>query len=371
MATLERNSNPVITVMRAAGRARVAVLLKGKPGVGKSALMQALSDAEGIPMETVIASLREPSDFGGLPVIRDHGVDLAPPAWAQRLAESENGYLFFDELTTAPPAIQAAALRVVLDGVVGDLTLPRGIRMIAAANPADQAADGWDLAAPLANRFLHLDFEASTDDWIDGMTTGFRLPTSGRVLDYNPLLKAANRAQVASFIRTRPDLLHKLPGTDLERSGAWPSNRTWTMTADVHAYLDPEDTTATLLAATGLVGEGAATEYIAWRSLNDLPDPAEVLADPHSVKWSEIAPDRAWAILTGVTAHATADQTKNGWNSAWKPLAVAAEAGLQDVAAANARALLKSRPNGARPPASAKSFLPLLIAAGLVSEVES
>ena len=140
LPTLNRQSNPLLTVMRAAGRAGVAVLLWGKPGIGKSSLLQALADAEGIPMETVIASLREPADFAGLPVVQDTGVELAAPAWAVRLAGADDGYLFLDELTTAPPAVQAAALRVVLDRVVGDLTLPRGVRIVAAANPPEIGA---------------------------------------------------------------------------------------------------------------------------------------------------------------------------------------------------------------------------------------
>ncbi|WP_298462014.1 AAA family ATPase [uncultured Cellulomonas sp.] len=370
LPAIARQSDPLLTVLRAAGRAGVSTLLWGPPGAGKSSLFESLARSEGLPMETVIASLREPSDFAGLPVIRDHGVELAPPAWAQRLAEAEDGYLFLDELTTAPPAVQAALLRVVLDRAVGDLVLPRGIRVVAAANPPDQAADGWDLPAPQANRFLHLTYTPSLDGWLDGMTTGFGVPVSGRVLDYSPVTRAATRAQVASFIRTRPDLLHAFPRDDASAGRAWPSRRTWTMTADVLAMLDPDDTPATLLAASGLVGEGAAVEFIAWRQDNDLPDPADVLADPTTVAWADLEPSRAWAILTAVTAHATADRTKTGWAAAWKPLAVAATAGLQDVAAANARALLRSRPKDTYPPASAKAFLAVLADAGLITTGE-
>ena len=38
---------------------------------------------------------------------------------ATRLCEAAEGLLFLDELTTAPPAVQAAMLRVVLERVVG------------------------------------------------------------------------------------------------------------------------------------------------------------------------------------------------------------------------------------------------------------
>jgi len=140
------------------------------------------------------------------------------------------------------------------------------------------------------------------------------------------------------------------------------------MTADVLALLDPSDTPANLLAATGLVGEGAAIEFITWRDHHDLPDPADVLADPTTVPWADLDPSRAWAILTAVTALATAPGTKKDWLTGWAPLAAAANAGLQDVAAANARALLKARPTNTVPPASARSFLTVLTDAGLIPE---
>ena len=93
----------LVTVLRAAGRAGVAVCLWGDPGIGKSALIQAAAEADGVPCETVIGSLREPSDFAGLPVVTDDGVRLEPPAWAKRLQAAQAGYLFLDELSTSPP----------------------------------------------------------------------------------------------------------------------------------------------------------------------------------------------------------------------------------------------------------------------------
>ena len=120
--------------------ARAPVLLWGAPGTGKTSAIRAMAQAMGLPCETVIASIREPSDFAGLPVVVGQGVRFAPPAWAQRLAGAGHGVLFLDELSTAPPAVQAALLRVVLERVVGDLELPAEVAVVAAANPPEQAA---------------------------------------------------------------------------------------------------------------------------------------------------------------------------------------------------------------------------------------
>src|ERR1043166_7890981 len=101
----------LVTVLRAAGRAGVAVCLWGDPGIGKSALIQAAAAADDVPCEIVIGSLREPSDFAGLPVVTEEGVRLEPPSWAKRLHEAKAGYLFLDEWSTSPPAVPSAMPR--------------------------------------------------------------------------------------------------------------------------------------------------------------------------------------------------------------------------------------------------------------------
>ena len=153
--TFMANQNAtVLEALSLAVAARVPVLLWGPPGAGKSSAVEDMCRSIDLTFEVVIASIREPSDFSGLPVITENGVEFAPPRWAKTLAEAGNGVLFLDEISTAPPAVQAALLRVVLERVVGDLALPDELAIVAAANPPDQAADGWDLSAPLANRFV-------------------------------------------------------------------------------------------------------------------------------------------------------------------------------------------------------------------------
>ena len=178
--------NPAVEALGVAVAARVPVLLWGAPGTGKTSAIRAMADAMGLPCETVIASIREPSDFAGLPIVVGGEVRFAPPSWARRLAEAGRGLLFLDELSTAPPAVQAALLRVVLERAVGDLTLPDEVAVVAAANPPEQAADGWDLSAPLANRLCHLAWHTEPRAVADGLAGGWparssrRCPRGGR-----------------------------------------------------------------------------------------------------------------------------------------------------------------------------------------------
>jgi hypothetical protein len=65
---------------------------------------------------------------------------------------------------------------VLLERTVGDLTLPDEVAIVAAANPPEQAADGWDLSAPLANRLCHLTWETNPRAVAEGLAGGFDPP---------------------------------------------------------------------------------------------------------------------------------------------------------------------------------------------------
>jgi len=98
-----------------------------------------------------------------------------------------------------------------------------------------------------------------------------------------------------------------------------------------------------------------------------LPDPALVVANPTSVAWRSLDLSRAWAILAGVVGYSTGRGTVEAWRNGWGPLAVAAEMGKGDVAAACARTLLMARPPNARPPHEMRAFIGVLTDAGLMS----
>lgn len=50
-------------------RADLPVLLWGEPGTGKPSALVALGRELGLPVEVVVGSVREPSDFAKLPVV--------------------------------------------------------------------------------------------------------------------------------------------------------------------------------------------------------------------------------------------------------------------------------------------------------------
>ena len=65
----EPRRNTQLEALTLAVAADLPVLLWGEPGIGKTAALTQLAESLDLPLTTVIASVHEPSDFSGLPII--------------------------------------------------------------------------------------------------------------------------------------------------------------------------------------------------------------------------------------------------------------------------------------------------------------
>ncbi|MBG0828741.1 AAA family ATPase [Planomonospora sp. ID67723] len=362
--------NPRLEALALAVSANQPVLLWGEPGIGKSAGMERLAAGLGVPLETVIASVHEPSDFAGLPIVGEDpavtGVPMAPPDWAVRLATTGRGLIFFDELSSAPPAVQAALLRVVLERRVGSLALPEAVRIVAAANPPSSAADGWHLSPPLANRFVHLRWTHDPRTVARGMAgTWPEVPVPVVDPARVPGALARARGAISGFLTARPGLVHHMPADAEARGGAWPSPRTWEMALRLLAtgYAARAGSEAVAMAVVGAIGDGAGIELLSYLDQLDLPDPDRVLADPDAFALPERG-DRQLAFLTAVVAAVQGELTRSRWEAGWAVLAKAVEAGVPDVAAQAAVDLAALRDTGWPVPSGIDGFLDLLQLSG-------
>lgn len=342
-------ASPAVQALALATAANLPVLLWGEPGIGKSATLTQLARRLDLPLETVIGSVHEPSDFAGLPVIGPNpateGIAMAPPDWAVRLHRAGHGLLFLDELSSAPPAVQAALLRVVLERHVGSLPLPDGVRIVAAANPAGSAADGWQLAPPLSNRFVHLAWVHDPEVVVRGLGgTWPSIPLPQ--LDPGQLERSVVRARacVCAFLTARPDYTHRMPSSAQARAGAWPSPRTWEMALRLLAFGYAADAgrEAVALAVRGAVGDGAGLELLAFLERRDLPDPEAVLADPDGFDLPERG-DLVHAVLSAAVDAISRDTTRRRWEAGWEVLARLAAAVPADLLATPAAKLASLR----------------------------
>ncbi|MFD7001200.1 AAA family ATPase [Streptomyces mirabilis] len=330
--------------------ADLPVLLWGEPGIGKTAALTQLAAALDLPLTTVIASVHEPSDFSGLPIVGDdpaqQGVPMAPPDWAVRLVRrAGRGLLFLDELSTAPPAVQAALLRLVLERRIGALQLPPEVRIVAAANPRSSAADGWELSPPLANRFVHLQWTHDHEVVVRGLGGTWPRATLPR-LDPERLPEAVDfaRRAVCGLLSARPGLVHRLPSNETRRGGPWPSPRSWEMTLGLVAFATAAGSSREVLSllVRGTVGDGPGLELLASLDRMDLPDPETLLADPAGADLPERG-DLRQAVLDGVVAAVRGRPEKSRWDAAWALLVRALETGAPDLVVVPATTLASLR----------------------------
>jgi hypothetical protein len=353
--------------------ARVPFLVWGAPGEGKTAVIESAT-SHGWHVETLIVSHHEPSDFAGLPVVGPGGsVTLAPPVWARRLADHDGPSIaFFDEWTTAAPAVQAAALRPLTHYEVGALRLPDTVSFGAAANPTDVATAGWELAAPTANRFCHLDWSMPVDVYAESLVSGAwpAITLHPQPPSFDAELARA-RAFVAGFVRVR-QRLSAVPDDAASRGRAFPTPRTWDYAARLIAMARATGVgdEAVRLLVSGSVGAASAHEFLVWVDAHELPDPEEVLADPRAGAFRGLRADRVFVALQSVLAAVLAERTAPRWTAAVEACAAAADEVGVDAAVPTVRALMQPdvRPPGASLPSGIMTFRAALALAGLLGE---
>ena len=282
---ITRNWNPA----RENGH-KLAYLVLGKPGGGKSALARSIvKKLGGTPENTVefTPSLRDPVDVLGTPNNRARDgspadfTEWVPPKGFYKLRAGVGPcFLIIEELTDSSVAMMNAMCRIVLDRMAGDLQLSDKLYIIGTGNRTEDKSGANRLTTKLGNRLNIQHFDENLDDWIDwGLTNNI-----------DPVL--------LQFVRFKPNLLSDFdPGRPY---GINPTPRQWEAVnnVDTSAPLDEyfED-------IKGLVGEGAASEYTSFRKIHaGLVSFEDIVMNPTGVKIpSDLSAQ--YAIVGSVVAH--------------------------------------------------------------------
>jgi len=288
------------------------ILFWGKPGGGKTTRIKsiAVECGFGAAIEILSPGERGEGAFGVTPMPDSDGyISYPPPRWTQKF-DKACGLVFVDEFNLAPPAIQAPMLGLVLDKRIGGSELNGRVRVMGAANDVQDAAGGWDLAPPTANRMGHLPWELPNEsEWTEWLmtevdtTTVTNEPTEAvekRVTQNWGPAWARARGLVAGFVRANPAALHRQPASGSpDASKAWPSHRSWEFacralaSAQVHGLSEADGD----MFACAFVGSGTIGELVEYRAKADLPDPVDVLDGKVKFKPDFKRLDRTYAVL--------------------------------------------------------------------------
>jgi hypothetical protein len=234
-----------------------AAFLWGEPGVGKSAVVRQVTESlPGHKLIDVRLTLLDSVDLRGFPYRDGNRMRFASPDFLPTDINFQ-GTLFLDEMNKAEPAVQSAAYQLVLDRKLGEYTLPPGCAIIAAGNRETDQSAVYTMAAALANRFIHLEYDPDFGDWRKwAMNEGIS-------------------QEVINFINFRPGLLHDF---DPEKR-AFPTPRSWEAVHNILGSCPDEVVERNLI--SGAVGDGAEAEFTTFLKIyRNLPDPDSVLLAP-------------------------------------------------------------------------------------------
>lgn len=237
--------------------ARVPVQLLGSPGVGKSAVPAYLAAHFDLPCQVYHLPLWvDASDGRGLPDFsprddagRRRTYYALPDHWP-----TEPTVIGLDELTAARPDVKLSMYDFLLNGRIGEYTLPAGSIIIGTGNRRQDAAGATAANTALDNRLCHLhvvaDF-ASVESWSFGTNeTRSALPTvhpypcssTGLPTRLLPSHEVDGRLHplILAYLRRRPSNLDTFETRTLA-DPAFATPRTWEAASRVLRAIDALD----------------------------------------------------------------------------------------------------------------------------------
>ena len=307
----QRNNTLIDTINITPSRLRNAIrhcvarkrplMVWGPPGIGKSDIVAYVAQELGRPIIDIRLPLLEPTDMRGIPylaevkvyneqgeLVRDElGVPItdrefrwSPPSDLPTDKMSQ-ALVFFDEISAAPPSVQAATYQIILNRRIGSYKLPDNVVMVAAGNRVRDKGVAYNMPTPLANRFSHVTLEPNIDDWKDWA------------------IRNKVHRDVVGYLSFQPqDLMNFNPSND---SYAFATPRTWYFTSDL--LQEPDGRDAQLDAETlsdlirGTVGDAAGTKFLSYRrSASSLPNARDIL-DGKVKSLKNISPDVMHALV--------------------------------------------------------------------------
>jgi len=273
------NHKELTELIKVAYETKTPLFIWGGTGIGKSTIVRDTAeeiakekslefsdeDVENgkFGFEDVRISQLEPSDLRGLPIVdkEKNSTRWLIPNWLPKNPES-SGILFFDELNLSPPSIQAVAYQLILDRKIGDYVLPKGWVVVSAGNRVEDRANVFEMAMPLANRFIHSELNIPDKDlW------------SKWALDN----EIDNR--IISFIQFKPSALYKADSKLKDK--AFPTPRSWVYCSKLIKAKEDKKLLNLLVASS--VGEAIGTEFSAFLRLQNKINLKEIMENPKKV----------------------------------------------------------------------------------------
>lgn len=285
---MQMKPTELFTFLVSAITERLAVLITGAPGIGKSDIVAQAAIKAGARTITSHPAVADPTDVKGLPwpsANKKSATFLPFGELFDAMHATELVAWFLDDLGQASQAVQASFMQLLLARRVNGHVLPDCVTFVAATNLRTDRAGVMGILEPVKSRFVTIvELVPDLDDWCQYMLHRDDMPP-----------------EVIAFLRFRPELLCDFKATaDLTNS---PLPRTWAHVGRILKQMQlPSRVESAAIA--GAVGEGAASEFLAFlRMYRELPNIDGILVDPDAAVLPD-KPNILYAVTTGLATKA-------------------------------------------------------------------
>lgn len=278
-------------------RAKIVPYLVGSPGIGKSQIYQSIADMCNVLLIDVRLAQCDPTDLCGFPQIIGNKAGYVPmntfpikgdplpmnPATGQLY---DGWMILFDELSSAAPAVQAAAYKIILDRKIGTHDLHEKVKLCAAGNLETDNAIVHPMSTALQSRMAHLELVVDHKEWINH--------ANEKGWDH----------RITSYIGFKPGALYTFQADHTDNTYACP--RTWEFADRVLKVTDISSPEALPMLA-GTLSEGVAREFIGYcKVFTELPTMAQLMASPDTIK-VPVELSTLFALTGAISHHASVD----------------------------------------------------------------
>ena len=208
------------------------------------------------------------------------------PIVGDEIPDGYSGWLiFFDELNSASPAVQAAAYKILLDRMIGVHHLHDHVAMAGAGNLETDNAIVQPLSTALQSRMVHFELAIDSDEWVDWATEN----------DFDH--------RITSFIKFKPSALFTFSPDHTDKTYGCP--RTWEF-ANRFTKGEVVDNELTPILA-GTLSEGLAREFVGFCKIyRDLPSMKSIIDSPTTIPVPQ-EPSVLFALTGAISNHAKED----------------------------------------------------------------
>lgn len=269
-------------------KSKLVAMMHGSPAIGKSSIVHRIAADFNLKVIDLRLSQCDPTDLLGFPHIENGKASYVPMATfpiagdplpprldaegntvyvtvdgKQKVKTYDGWLLFLDELPIAPPAVQAAAYKLILDRMVGDHHLHSKVAMVGAGNLESDNALVNPMSTALQSRMVHLSLRMDVKEWLEW------------AMDHNLDFR------ITSYIAFKNTALYTFKPDHTDHTYASP--RTWEFADRILKSVKDINKSTVRPLLSGAVSEGVAHEFLEFCKIeNELPKFTSICVDPLS-----------------------------------------------------------------------------------------